>query len=132
MLAPLLRFLNEVQIPLSFETGLPHGGSGGQQWKHALSSLDWSTPPVESLYWTMDLCLNISYPPLKRAVPVFSSLKMSNSESHIQYFDQVKHSMLTGGLGTREAFDLSLDRLTIILTKKGLPDATQVELFEGL
>ena len=38
--------------------------------------------------------------------------------------------MFTGGLSTWEAFDLSLDRLTIILTIKGLPYATQVEIFK--
>ena len=78
----------------------------------------------------MDIHLNISYPLLKCAVAVFSSLKMSNSESHIQYFDCVECSIFTGGSGTLEAFDLSLDRLTIILNIKGLPDATQMELLK--
>ena len=78
----------------------------------------------------MDQRLNISHPPLKRAFTVFSSLKKSSTESHIQFLDRVKRTLVTGGLGTQEAFDLSWDRFIIILTIKGLPDVAQLELLK--
>ena len=55
---------------------------------------------------------------------------MSTNESFVRFHDQVKRSLLTGGLGSKEAFNLNWDRLIITRTIKGLPDSAQLELLK--
>ena len=47
-----------------------------------------------------------------------SSLKKSQQETHLQFLDRVKKAMKTGGVGTRNLFKLTLEKLIIVLIIK--------------
>ena len=74
-----------------------------------MEEFTWIGLTVETLYRVMDQKLYITHPPFKRAVGLFSKLKMGPNKSFVQYHEHKKWAMLKGGIGTREGFDLSLD-----------------------
>ena len=83
---------------------------------------------VDALYITMDRKLELVFPPLKYAVSIFSVLHKCPQETYIQFYERVKQTLITGGIGTKESFDLSQDRLIIILVIKGLNNSDQNEI----
>ena len=108
------QLLNLVKINLSSE------------WRKTLADYHWETATMDGLYAYMDLKLEILFPPLKRIVHLLTSLKKSPQESHVQYLEWVKTAMLTGGVGSKNSFSLTWDKMIIVLVITGISNGVNV------
>ena len=93
---------------------------------------DWDIQTLQELYESMDIQLNVYWPPLKRTINLMSSLKKSQQETHLQYLDRVKKAMKTEGVGTRNSFKLTWDKLMIVRIIKGLSTTDQNDILQIL
>ena len=100
------------------------------EWLMALSDFDWDTQTVYQLYQYMDSQLDVYWPPLKRIINLMSYLKKSQQETHLQFLDRVKKAMKTGGVGTRNSFKLTWEKLMIVLIIKGLSTTDQNDILK--
>ena len=100
------------------------------EWKSALDNLDWTTVTVNQLYDFMDNKLNLTHPPLKRAMGLLPNLKKGGNKSYVQFYDCVKKALVTGGIGSWKIFNLNWDHLMVILVVKGVDQAAQIELLK--
>ena len=78
----------------------------------------------------MDTQIDVYWPPLKRTINLMSSLKKSQQETHLQFLDHVKKAMKIGGVGSRNAFKLTWDKLMIVLIIKGLSTTDQNDILK--
>ena len=76
----------------------------------------------------MDNKLEVLLPPLKRAVNLLTCSKKSPQETHHQFLERVKAALIVGGIGARTSFNLSWDRIMIILVIKGLSNSDRCEI----
>ena len=112
----------EKQLPNFVEIDISEDG------RKTLSNYDWNAGLMQNLYKLMDLKLKVLFLPLKRILNLLNSLRKAPQETHVQYMERVKNSMLTGGIGSISVFSLTWDRLLIVLILKGLPNSDQCKI----
>ena len=79
----------EMQLLNLVETNL------SEEWRNTLSDYNWKAVFMQSLYKLIDLILEVLFPPLKRIINLFISLKQP-LKTHVQYIERVKNSMFYG------------------------------------
>ena len=90
-----------------------------RSWMRELHGRDWTVQTAQSLYTLMDKKLEVQYTPLRHLIELFSSFKLSNTESPRTFLDRVEIGMTHGGIGTKEVMNLNWDRLLTCLVIKG-------------
>ena len=105
-----------------------------KEWRDRLEGkVNWASTSSEELRGRMEDLMLSTYPNLRRRVSLFNLIhqdRLRQGESLLQLVHRVEQAMKLGGVGSRTAFTLEYDTLTITLIVALLPQAFQSKLYE--
>ena len=105
-----------------------------KEWRDRLEGkVDWASTSSEELRARMEDLMLSTYPNLRRRVSLFNLIhqdRLRQGESLLQLVHRVEQAMKLGGVGSRTAFTLEYDTLTITLIVALLPQVLQSKLYK--